>query len=428
MELYNEIGGTSSFTASRGWLTKFKRRHNIRLLHVHGEAGSADEESAERFLINFAKKVEEEGIEEHNNYNMDESGLMWKAIPSKTLVHCEEHKIEGKKMKKDRVTIGLCANATGTHKLPLLFIYKYQNPRALKNCGTLPVVYTFQKQAWVNRQIFADWYENHFKSSVKQYQLENKYQGKTILLVDNCQGHIIETDDEEEQFEIIFLPPNTTSIIEPMDQGIIAKLKKRYRHKMLRHVLTFPGGLNEFYSRFTIKDCIFLVRDAWEDVTSNDIKNGWNKIFTKDSEDSSEDALNTTIDSEISELIHTINGEPINQELLNDFFLLLDQVENMDITEQEGEADIEEEIEGGDERHGEEEEEEQHREEEAVTELETSQELPIIQANENLEERKLRELQWIDTLIKNWGNNKPHVQIMGEAFKKKLEAEALPEN
>ncbi|XP_043262463.1 uncharacterized protein LOC122403171 [Colletes gigas] len=221
------------------------------------DEGSADEESAERFLINFAKKVEEEGIEEHNIYNMDESGLMWKAIPSKTLVH---------------------------------------------------------------------------------------------------------------------------------------------------------------------------VRDAWEDVTSNDIKNGWNKIFTKDSEDSSEDALNTTIDSEISELIHTINGEPINQELLNDFFLLLDQVENMDITEQEGEADIEEEIEGGDERHGEEEEEEQHREEEAVTELETSQELPIIQANENLEERKLRELQWIDTLIKNWGNNKPHVQIMGEAFKKILEAEALPEN
>ena len=86
MELYNEIGGTSSFTASRGWLTKFKRRHNIRLLHVHGEAGSADEEGAERFLINFAKKVEE-GIEGHNIYNMDESGLMWKAIPSKPLVH-----------------------------------------------------------------------------------------------------------------------------------------------------------------------------------------------------------------------------------------------------------------------------------------------------------------------------------------------------
>nr|XP_012151889.1 PREDICTED: tigger transposable element-derived protein 7-like [Megachile rotundata] len=76
----------------------------------------------------------------------------------------------------------------------------------------LPVIYKFQKNAWMTRELFADWYDNHFKPSVRNFQLENGILGKTILLLDNCSGHKMpENYSEDENFVIMYLPPNTTS-------------------------------------------------------------------------------------------------------------------------------------------------------------------------------------------------------------------------
>ena len=41
--------------------------------------------------------------------------------------------VVGTKQSKDRVTILLTCNSTGTEKLHSLFIHKYENPRVLKN-------------------------------------------------------------------------------------------------------------------------------------------------------------------------------------------------------------------------------------------------------------------------------------------------------
>ena len=67
---------------------------------------------------------------------------------------------DGTKKAKDRVTINACANASGTIKLPLLLIGKAKNPRCFRNLKkeALPVVYGSQKNAWVDRDIFSDWF------------------------------------------------------------------------------------------------------------------------------------------------------------------------------------------------------------------------------------------------------------------------------
>ncbi|CAK9820010.1 Tigger transposable element-derived protein 2 [Anthophora quadrimaculata] len=148
---------------------------------------------------------------------MDESGLLWKAFPKKTL-GCEKS-VSGYKMRKDRITIGLCSNVTGNNKMMPLVIYKYRNPRALKHSlHRLPVVFKNQKNAWINRELFIDWYENHFKPSVRRYQLRKGICGKAVLLVDNCTGHQVPEDmQDKDNFQIVYLPPNTTSLIQPME-------------------------------------------------------------------------------------------------------------------------------------------------------------------------------------------------------------------
>ncbi|CAG8732640.1 1169_t:CDS:2, partial [Funneliformis mosseae] len=57
----------------------------------------------------------------------------------------------GKKRSKERATIAICCNATGTEKAKAIFIEKSQNPRALKNIpkSTLPVQYYWNKTAYM---------------------------------------------------------------------------------------------------------------------------------------------------------------------------------------------------------------------------------------------------------------------------------------
>ena len=53
---------------------------------------------------------------------------------------------------------------------------------------------------------------------------------KALLLVDNAPGHP-QTLGADSDIEVMFLPPNTTSLIQPLDQGIIATFKAYYtRH------------------------------------------------------------------------------------------------------------------------------------------------------------------------------------------------------
>lgn len=62
----------------------------------------------------------------------------------------------GFKMQKDRITIMVCSNASGLHRLPLLVVGKSKIPRTFKhvNMKALPVSYNPQKNAWMSQDIF----------------------------------------------------------------------------------------------------------------------------------------------------------------------------------------------------------------------------------------------------------------------------------
>jgi hypothetical protein len=54
-----------------------------------------------------------------------------------------------------------------------------------------------------------------------------------VLLLDICSGHDSTLTDPTSQVEIIFLPPNCTSVYQPLDQGIILTLKTIYKNEIL---------------------------------------------------------------------------------------------------------------------------------------------------------------------------------------------------
>lgn len=144
-------------------------------------------------------------------------GLYWDLEPSKTLARGP---LSGKKKSKKRVTILLTCNATGTEKLTPFFIHTSKNPRALKGKkkDDLPVNYYWNKTAWMQVSIWND----YLKKLDTKMRLQNR---KILLLVDNAPVHITNENTQLTNVTLHFLPPNTTSHLQPCDAGIINSFK-----------------------------------------------------------------------------------------------------------------------------------------------------------------------------------------------------------
>ncbi|XP_033325557.2 jerky protein homolog-like isoform X1 [Megalopta genalis] len=304
-ELKENLPSCSEFKVSRGWLTKFKIRHGIRFRNVYRKRVSADLNGA--FIRNLKTIMKEENITLENVYNIYESGLLWKALPTRTLAGEEKRNLSEHTARKDRIAIGLCANALGTHKIMPLVIYKHENPIALKHEVSLPVIFKSQTNARMDRTIFLDWFEKHFKPSVKQYQEEKRIPQKAIVLLDNCEAYKV-SQQEDEDFKIMHLPSSTTSILQPLDQEIVEKTKRVFRRKFLKRVLTYDGRINEFYANYTIKNCVDILSESWSEISQKTIKNVWNKVINP--ADPSNQPYTAVLEPDWQDMISVITGEP----------------------------------------------------------------------------------------------------------------------
>lgn len=182
---------TIEFTASKGWFEKFQKRFNLKNVPLHGEASSADHNAAELYVNEtFRSIIENGGYHPEQVFNMDETGLMWKKMPSRKFIMNEEAKAPGFKAYKDRMTLILCGNVAGFLLKPGL-IYKSKNPYALKNKtkSLLPVHWMNNPKAWITKQLTAEWFHDCFVPQVKRYLAEKGLDFKVVLFMDNAGGH-----------------------------------------------------------------------------------------------------------------------------------------------------------------------------------------------------------------------------------------------
>lgn len=256
----NPNGSEKQFVCTKGWLDRFKSRYNINAGKIHGESASVSIESTTEWLRSVWPEISN-GYNENDIFNGDETGLFYKMTPDKTLKFKGE-KCSGGKQSKDRITVWVCANMTGTEKRELTIIGKSKNPRCLKNCGQLPVNYVSNKRAWVTSEIF--------EKLLREWDAELRRKcRKIILIVDNCPAH---PHVRNLQFiKLVFLPPNVTAVLQPMDQGVIRCLKSYYRKMFLVRLI---GSLekNEGF-KFTILDAILMISASWRRVSQKTIEN-----------------------------------------------------------------------------------------------------------------------------------------------------------
>ena len=158
------------FQASKGWLDRFVKRCRLCIRKSHGEAASVDTEAAVKYPEIFDQLIKEKGFKPEQIFNMDETWLFWKKIPSRTFLMKDEMKAPGFKAQKDRVTLIMCGNAAGWMMKPGL-IYGSANPRALKkkNKNTLPVFWMHNSKAWITKVLTSNWFHQCFVPQVEVY-------------------------------------------------------------------------------------------------------------------------------------------------------------------------------------------------------------------------------------------------------------------
>ncbi|XP_065756244.1 tigger transposable element-derived protein 1-like [Phocoena phocoena] len=235
---HSEESEGTSFNASHGWFHWFKARANLHNVKVSGEAVSADMVAAQEFPKMLQEVIDEGIYLPKQVFNVDETGLYWKRMPHQSYIRKEKKVLSGYKAAKDRLNLLFCGNASGDIKLKPLLVNHSENPRALENIvkDSLPVVWKSNPKVWVTQAIFQDWFFHHFILEVEKYCLEKNVPFKIILLLGIALCHPPFMGDFYPNI-IVHLPPNTSSLIQPMDQGVIATFKKYH----LCH--TFPQAV-----------------------------------------------------------------------------------------------------------------------------------------------------------------------------------------
>ncbi|GBM97528.1 Tigger transposable element-derived protein 1 [Araneus ventricosus] len=278
-DLLNQTSRTStdeasedSFKASRGWFDNFRKRTGIHSVVRHGEAASSDVKAAEDYLKIFSELIEANGYIPQKVFNCDETGLFWKKMPNRTYITAEEKIMPGHKPMKDRLTLALCANASGDCKIKPLLVYHSENSRDFKSHKILKeklqVMWRVNPKAWVTRQFFVQWVNLVFGPSVKKYLQENNLPMQALLVLDNAPAHPPNFEDDIlEKFKFIkalYLPPNTTPILQPMDQQVISNFKKLYTKYLFRGCFEVTENTNltlrEYWKdHFNIVVCIRMI-------------------------------------------------------------------------------------------------------------------------------------------------------------------------
>ncbi|XP_005098847.1 tigger transposable element-derived protein 4 [Aplysia californica] len=269
-QLAEEMG--HDFTPSEGWLSRFKERHSITFRRGHAreiEKQRTDFELAQ----NWKDRVMVGGFlndySPNDIYNAGETGIFFKGLPDRGFVY-RNAKISGGKKQKDRLTILICANMSGTDKKKLLVIGKSKSPRGFPSkVSKLPVDYKHSDNALMTPDIFTDF----LRSWDQSLRLQRR---SIVLFVDTCRAHLKPTGLTCIKLE--FLPPNTTATHQPMDQGIIRNFKCHYRAAVNNIIISELDSdeskkASDILATITVLRAIYLLQEAWSLVTPETIKN-----------------------------------------------------------------------------------------------------------------------------------------------------------
>ena len=125
----------------------------------------------------------------------------------------------------------------------------------------------------MNSSVFKEWLLNLDKEM-------RAAQRNILLLVDNVSSHSL-GDIVMTNVVVQKLPPNTTTYLQPLDAGIIASFKARYRTRQIDEAIDRFDAGEDVEGRSVYKidqlQAMKLSQEIWESTTAASIAHCWQK-------------------------------------------------------------------------------------------------------------------------------------------------------
>ncbi|XP_068236905.1 tigger transposable element-derived protein 1-like [Palaemon carinicauda] len=90
--------------------------------------------------------------------------------------------------------------------------------------------------------------------------------------------------NEYKFIRVLYLPPNTTPILQTMDQQVISNCKTLYIKHLFKQCFNVTQStkltLREFWrNHFNIMHCLKIIDQAWEGLTRQTLNSAWKKLW-----------------------------------------------------------------------------------------------------------------------------------------------------
>ncbi|KFD66060.1 hypothetical protein M514_21736 [Trichuris suis] len=241
--------------------------------------------AAAMFPTDLKKIIGDRTYRPKQAFNYDETALFWKK-PNRAYIRKSAKRGPGFKAFEDRVTLVLCGSAAGRMIKPRV-IYGAKNPRAInnKNKKHLPVFWQHNRNAWMAALLLTEWSHQCFIPEVKKYMQEQGLPFKVLLVVDNAPSYPDSIAHKNENVKVVFLPADTTSLLQPFDQAV-TRIKATYTR--LAFVIRAATDTNpdqsilDCWKSFAIADAIItFIKLAIDEPTPETVNIGWNKLWSE---------------------------------------------------------------------------------------------------------------------------------------------------
>lgn len=222
---------------SKGWLSLLKKRKKFKSHQSHGKDGDADEEAIRTNLPILIRLLSD--FSPNDIIYGDEFGLFYGIAPTTTT---EPAQLRGIKKKRIVLRSFYAETVTGPSAFFFWGVSRAQRLRCFKGKDgwDYRFDYCHMRKAWITRNLFFDW-PIRFDTYISQTP-----QRRVILLIENASCH-----GQEENLSalnavwVVFLPTNTSSRLQPVDDSVIDSIKRRFRRqKNSRAVDLAERGLN----------------------------------------------------------------------------------------------------------------------------------------------------------------------------------------
>ena len=159
--LVNSLDLPATDSESKSHIQRFIKKRGLSSRKSHGESGNANDAGAKHFLESvWTDCFSNVDNYSSNVYNMDETGLFWRVVPSRTLVRVDE-RMQGSKTLKYCLTFATTICMDGS-VLPLPAIGTSCTPRAVAVAHTTSAAilngrWMHNRKAWMTTEVFCEW-------------------------------------------------------------------------------------------------------------------------------------------------------------------------------------------------------------------------------------------------------------------------------